>query len=53
MQHPSLYVGFMSKLHKVAMGSLGEPADLWSIEVSCYKFRFSVDGCNVRERMMS
>lgn len=51
MLRKSSYVGFKFKVKVIRTGSLGGPADLRSIKVFCYNFRFSVGGCNVLKRL--
>lgn len=47
---PSSQVGFTNDIQELRWGSLGGPAVLRSTKVSCYMFRFSMDGCNIPER---
>lgn len=50
MLRPSSYVDFTTEIKELRNDSLSGPANLKAL-VSCYKFRFGMDGCNVLESL--
>lgn len=40
------------RISKLLMSSFGEPADLKSIKLSCFKFRFSTNECSLLEALV-
>lgn len=51
VSRPFCYVGFTNEVQELPRGGLGGSAHLRTIEVSCYKFCFSLDRWNILKRI--
>lgn len=49
MLRPSSSLGFTNKVKELGGVTLGGPADLTRMKVSCHRFCLSMDGCNTLE----